>query len=407
MAASASPAEPIAGSAYAVTGCAAAGAAVARFADDLLHYRRSVPDLLGSAAVGGDCPLGDALGAALHLMALTAQGRAAAAPLIARAERAADRCTDRERAFIAAVSWWAAGRADTADCFMEIGRKWPEDLVAAKIAQFLLLNDGNMPAMLRATTDLVSALPRNRFVHGMHAFALEQNGKLLAAERWGRRAAEAGPDPWAHHAVAHVLDSAGRADEGKNWMARHSAVWEDCSSFMYTHNWWHAALFDLSLGDHAGALALFDRRVWGVRRDCCQDQINAVSLLIRFEMLGVDVGSRWDDLAPHLERRIDDRANGFIDLHYAYGLARAGRDRAVERQRRGLWQLARHGAFDRPIAIAIAAEGMVAHARGDYAKAATCLLAARSSTPSFGGSHTQRRLVDLVREDSRRRAALT
>jgi hypothetical protein len=399
-------ADPIIECVQEVTGCAAANAAIARFEDDLLHYRRSLPDLLDSAAVEGDCPLGDVLGAALHLMALTAQGRRSAAPLVERAQAAASRCTARERALIAAVAGWANGEATVAQRFVAIGQAWPDDLVVAKIAQFLLLNDGDTMGMLQASTSLLAARPHNRFVQGMHAFALEQNGDLIAAEKWGRQAVDAGPDPWAHHAIAHVLDSAGRASEGKAWMAQHAPSWDDCSSFMYTHNWWHAALFDISLGDHAGALALFDRRVWGVRRDCCQDQINAVSLLIRFEMLSVDVGARWEDLAPHLEQRIDDRANGFIDLHYAYGLARAGRDDAVEQQRRGLWRLVDHQPSALPLAVAIAADGMVAHARGDFAKAAACLLAARPATPSFGGSRTQRRLIDLVREDSHRRAAL-
>ena len=237
----------------------------------------------------------------------------------------------------------------------------------------------------------------------MHAFALEQAGEVAAAERLGRRAATMNVDPWAHHAVAHALDTTGRAAEGREWMRANATAWDDCSSFLYTHNWWHAALFEIDLGDHEAALRLFDGRVWGVRRDSCQDQVNAVSLLVRFGLLGLDVGARWEDLAPHLERRIGDRANPFLDLHYAYGLARAGRDVAVERQLRGLSGMASGGdprERERRGAAALAARGMAAHARGDHATAALLLRTAGPAIQSFGGSRTQRRLFDLVREDS-------
>ena len=100
---------------------------------------------------------------------------------------------------------------------------------------------------------------------------------------------------------------------------------------MYTHNWWHAALFRLDMDDAAASLALFDTRVWGVRKTYVQDQVNAVSLLSRLELRGVDVGDRWTDVAAHVLPRIHDRQNAFLDLHYLYALARAGEIDAVDR----------------------------------------------------------------------------
>ena len=41
-------------------------------------------------------------------------------------------------------------------------------------------------------------------------------------------------------------------------MEGHSNLWDDCCSFMYTHNWWHTALFYLDRGaDEKGILFLF------------------------------------------------------------------------------------------------------------------------------------------------------
>jgi len=165
---------------------------------------------------------------------------------------------------------------------------------------------------------------------------------------------------------------------------------------MFTHNWWHAALFEIALDEPDAALAMFDSRVWGVRRDSVQDQLNAVSLLARLELVGVDVGGRWMDVAPHLARRVDDRANPFADLHFAYGLARAGDDAALARLIDGL------GRGDP--AVAKAAEGMIAHARRRYGRAASALKAVADVAIGFGGSHTQRRLIDLVAADAAARA---
>ena len=55
---------------------------------------------------------------------------------------------------------------------------------------------------------------------------------------------------------------------------------------MYTHNWWHLALFYISEGRFAEALAVYDRHVWARDRSYSQDQIGAVSLLARLELAG-------------------------------------------------------------------------------------------------------------------------
>jgi hypothetical protein len=378
---------------------------------ELLRYGNGVAAFLDSGAATSDCALALALSGAVHLFALTVEGRARARPLIEAARLHAGTATERELLVVNGVTkWFANDITASIAIFSEVTRRWPADLISAKICHFLQLNSGDFAGMLASTSELAGARPNCGFAQGMHAFALEQAGEFVAAERLGRRAAEMSDDPWAQHAVAHVLDETGRMAEGRAWMLAHAPSWDACSSFMYTHNWWHAALFEIGLGDHEAALRLFDRRVWGVRRDCCQDQVNAVSLLVRFELLGLDVGDRWADLAPHLEKRISDRANAFVDLHYAYGLARAGYDGAIERQLAGL-----HAVAERPgdapdyafhAAVSAATDGMVAHARGDHSRASATLDASQAWLTHFGGSRTQRRIIDLIREDSGRRMSM-
>ena len=173
-------------------------------------------------------------------------------------------------------------------------------------------------------------------------------------------------EPWAHHALAHVMLAQGRIAEGLDFMRSVSDTWTDLNSFMVTHNWWHQALFALELHDHEQVLQLYDTQVWGVAKDYSQDQVNALSLLARLELAGVDVGERWQDVADHLVARTADQVLPFLDVQYLYGLARAQRPEAdvlmrnIERQPGRVWQ----------DVAGPAARGLLAHARGQYERAA-------------------------------------
>ena len=151
-----------------------------------------------------------------------------------------------------------------------------------------------------------------------------------------------------------------------------SDSWVGLNSFMETHNWWHLALFLIEQDAHAAALDLYDRHVWGVCKPYSQDQIGAVSLLARLELAGVDVGDRWADVSAYLAVRTHDQVQPFLDMQYLYGLARAGLPEADALMRQ-VEAFARHapeltrGAWQR-VAVP-ACRGLLAHARGEHARA--------------------------------------
>jgi hypothetical protein len=195
----------------------------------------------------------------------------------------------------------------------------------------------------------------------------------------------------------------GRFAEGHAFLQDVSATWCGLNSFMVTHNWWHQALFALELDDHAQVLQLYDRRVWGVAKDYSQDQVNAVSLLARLELAGVDVGDRWQDVAAYLAPRLQDHVLPFLDMQYLYGLARAGRAEAdtlmrnieshaatVPEHSRSAW-----GRVCVP-----ASRGLLAHARGGYTRAIDELGQALPRLLEIGGSHAQRDLFEQVHTDA-------
>ena len=370
------------------------------FVEGFIASEARVVNVLG-AAQHDPSPLVQAAAAAVHMFAEAKEGPANARPFIERARAQAKQATPREQRFVEAVDAWIAGDLPRAIALhAEQAREFPRDLASLKLGQYHEFNRGNSPGMLRMALDAQAAAADVPYFHGMLAFAQEQCHLLDEAEASARRAiAMRRKEPWAHHALAHVMITQGRVQEGHDFMAGVSDTWTGLNSFMVTHNWWHQALFAIELGLHDEVRALYDTQVWGVAKDYTQDQVNAVSLLARMELAGVDVGDRWQDVAGYLEKRLDDHVLPFLDLHYVYGLARAGRAsadtlmrnieahaRVAPAHERAVWQ---------EVALP-AARGMLAHARGDYAASAGELGRALPRMEEVGGSHAQRDLFARV-----------
>jgi tetratricopeptide (TPR) repeat protein len=354
-------------------------------------------------------PIVQAYCATLHLFAESRDATANARPFLARAAAGAARVTPRERRYIEAAQAWAEGDIARAIALHEEqARAHPRDLVSLKLGQYHCFNTGDCPGMLRLALAALPAAAEVPQVHGMAAFGYEQCHLMREAEASARRAiAMCRKEPWAHHALAHVMLTEGRLAEGLAFMQGVADTWTGLNSFMVTHNWWHLALFLIELGRDAEALAVYDREVWGVAKDYSQDQIGAVSLLARLELAGIDVGPRWDDVAAHLLQRQADHVLPFLDLQYLYGLARAGRGEADAL----LGNIEAHAARA-PLSTRTAwaqvcvpaARGLHAHARGDFAAAIQGLGSALPRLVEIGGSHAQRDLFEQLYLDALVRA---
>jgi tetratricopeptide (TPR) repeat protein len=381
-------------------------AAIDHFQGELLRYGIDAGAIVKVREMDPGFALAHALAAAIQLFTMTPAGVAAAAGPLAVARSLARTAPERERMLVEAIHCWSEGRIDAALALhFAIAERWPRDLVSARIGQYHLLNRGAFEAMRRLTGMLLAANEDEPAVLGMHAFALEQTGAVGEAEDLARVAADAGFDPWAEHTLAHVLDRTGRSEEGIAFLSARSGQWVRCSSFLRTHNWWHLALFHIGSGDHAKALRLYDTEVWGVRKAYCHDQVNAVSLLARLELEGVDVDGRWAELAGWLEGRTGEHVNGFLDLHYLYGLARGGCWQAVSEMERSL---AANAGRARDVLwreiVPIAASGLAAKARGRPREAADLLGRVLPHLHQLGGSSAQHHLFTLLHRDALARA---
>lgn len=305
-----------------------------------LAQRTDVGSLLSRALladpslVAGHCLLGFTKLLAARRPLAEAAGADLAAARRGLAERGGTR---RERTLIDALAAWqehgdmwrAAGILDA----------WllsqPLDLLALRLSHAIRFMLGDAPGM-RVTLDAAlpawgRGVPGRGFALGCYAFALEETGDLAAAEHVGRGAVEIEPaDVWGAHAVAHVLEERGHAEEGLAWLSTVEPRLAGVGCFR-RHLFWHRALFHLRLHETDEALALYDLRVRDEPSEDVRDVMNAASLLWRLQERGVSVGARrWEELADLARSRVGDHAWAFADLHYVLCLAAAGRMDAVQ-----------------------------------------------------------------------------
>jgi tetratricopeptide (TPR) repeat protein len=339
-------------------------------------------------------------GAFMNLMGQPAlQPKAREALAAARAQ--SERSTARERLHIEALSAWCAGEMEQAtDCWEQILVAHPHDVLALKLASFIYFYLGDCASVrdnvARVLPAWDRALPSYSYLLGMHAFGVEECGDYENAERRGREALALEPnDPWAVHAVAHVMEMQDRHEEGIAWIAAHEPQWSRCNNFRY-HLWWHRALMHLELGAPEEVLALYDAKVFDPQSEDYLDLCNDISLLARLEMLGVGVGERWQHLAEKVRRQRSGRVLAFIDAHYVIATAAAEGEAAAQAMVSDL----RHyvGSTTGTMARVTAAigvplaEAMIAYRAADYRRCVERLLPIRRALAQLGGSHAQRDL---------------
>jgi tetratricopeptide (TPR) repeat protein len=290
--------------------------------------------------------------------------------------------------------------------------RWPHDLVGLQVGHLMDFFRGNArdlrDRIARALPAWSTDRPGHGILLGMYAFGLEECGDYARAEDAGRRAVDADPrDCWAHHAVAHVMEMQGRAEDGIGWMMAREPWWADDANFFKVHNWWHRALCHLDLGQTEAVLALYDGAIRGTRSTVALDLVDASALLWRLSLTGADVGERWGELTAAWDAHADGRLYPFNDWHAAMAYLGAERMGDVERLLAALRETG-EGRTDvagwaRGIAVPLI-EAFTAFRRGDYAATAETLHPLRHVAHAFGGSHAQRDIIDWTMTEAAIRA---
>ncbi len=334
---------------------------------------------------------------------------------LATAQSAALRsgATERERHYLAALEAWLAGAPSRAVAEMErVLESDPTDPLAMKLSQAIRFVLGDAGGMRASAERLLLAYepdhPARGYLLGCHAFALEETGAYEQAEIAGRQALWLAPDDaWGLHAVAHVHDMTGRARQGLQWLTGREEAWAHCNNFRF-HVWWHKALMHLDQGEIDEVLDLYDREIRAERTDDYRDISNGVSLLMRLELEGVDVGDRWEEMAELSARRTEDGCLIFADLHYLLALARTDRQAESRRLIRRIHHDARNSADEVGVRMGVpgcdAAEGLAAFTEGRFEAAFVLLCRVMPQMQHAGGSHAQRDVFERITIDAGLRA---
>ncbi len=314
------------------------------------------------------------------------------------AEALARNVNDRERLHIAACRAWLDGEWERGiDSWGRASVEYPRDLLALQYAHLGDFSLGHSH-MLRDRVARVlrhwnHGTPGYGFILGMYAFGLEEAGEYQQAEEHGRAAVALNSrDGWAVHAVTHVLEMQGRANEGAEFLAAGVDGWAPNSMFAF-HLWWHQALFHIDANDVVSALKLYDENISAGGFAQALELVDGSALLWRLSLLGHDVGARWTDLADKWETRVDHAYYAFNDVNAMMAFVGAGRAEAQQRliaaAKRAAGGQGTNAMMSREIGVP-ACEGFAAFGRGDYARAIELLMPVRGKANRMGGSHAQR-----------------
>ncbi|MCY1327844.1 hypothetical protein D9M69_133900 [compost metagenome] len=127
--------------------------------------------------------------------------------------------------------------------------------------------------------------------------------------------------------------------------------------------------------------------------------IDACAMLWRLHLRGIDVGTRWNELADTWQARGAQGYYAFNDTHAAMAFLCAGRDDALAALLAGMRAAAAGGGCNammtRDVGLPVT-EALVAFSRRDYDRAIELLMPVRQIAHRFGGSHAQRDLVSLT-----------
>jgi len=375
------------------------------FIHGFLSYQPKAAGIIAAADADPECGLANAYAAMLWMFLEAPVAPENAAPYLARALAVRHKVSAREALVIdAAQAWTRGGVPELLEICDRITTDHPRDMAILKLAQYHLFNLGDATGMLRMALKALPAAEDIAYAHGMIAFGYEQCHLLDRAEAAARHAMTLQHnEAWSHHAIAHVMLTQGRVAEGAAFMESVAETWNGLNSFMHSHNWWHLALFYLSLGRHDEVCRAYDTHVWGLSKEYSQDQVGAASLLARMEFAGVDVGNRWEDVAAHIAQRGADTVSPFLTLQYLYALARTNRPETgamIEGIEDCASDTSQHDHIAwRDVALP-AAKAILAHAAGDWNTTITQMARALPRMSECGGSHAQRDLFEQIHLDA-------
>lgn len=381
-----------------------AASAVEAFESNLLGLRKELDNVPSEADRFLETPMLQACAAVYFIYGQSQQTNAMAAPYLERAESMAALCTEREQSFIRAIRLFLNNAFHDALLVLEAQtERYPHDLLAAKIAEFLYYCLGQHYSGHRFQAHMQRLEKANADSAGywsMRSFATELCGDYEAARPEAERSLALDAfQPWAHHTLAHLISRGGRIDAGLAEMDALMPMWRQAIRGIHCHNAWHLALLYLDVMDLENTEKVLHEDLWGITPNTVFEQVDTIALLWRMDLAGVRKDDIWQDIANRAEQYAGQCLIPFLDGHFAYALARAGKEDAAQMAVAKAFERANQGDIEaREVWAPVGAEFVAACAdfgRGKTADGAVRLEPIISLVPKVGGSDAQ---DDLFRQ---------
>lgn len=394
--------------------------AVALFDRAVEHFLKFHGDTMnlvnGALAADPDFVMGHCIKGFLMMAGANPAHQPAITASLAAAEAGAAAVTRREQRHVAALLAWNTGAVGKAFAiWRDLLDDNPTDLLAARISDTTQFRFGQTQAVLEQADRLAPfwspELPGYDCFQSIWAFAHEEAGDTAGAERAIDSAYAHDPTNFfAHHVKAHILEMEHRPLEGNDWLAAQIDYWPAGNNLVH-HLWWHRALMQLDLGQRDTVLDSYDANIRNLNApltkaapDQFNDLQNATSLLWRLEQLGLDVGTRWEELADKAAVRAGDTAYLLLPPHLMMALAACGRNSACRAFLAALRAQARDpsrwdGAAIGDVVVPVC-EAAWAHRRGEHGQVVALLAPRLERIRLLGGSNAQRDLFRQILIDS-------
>ncbi|KAF3609508.1 hypothetical protein DY000_02046411 [Brassica cretica] len=247
-----------------------------------------------------------------------------------------EQSTPYEKAVFEAVSYLISEDRDddlALELHTQLLQRFPKDLASLKRAQVLCFYMGQPAPFLSLVQQVLPVNQEESYIHGMLAFPLLELGRMEEAAAASRKGYEINKeDAWAHHFLCHVLQHECKFKEAVEFMEELSESWQSCSSFLYTHNWWHIALCYLEGGSPMSKIEeIYDNHIWKEleKGDTVPPEVylNAIALLLRLDVRDALKGS-FEDRLKLLAARLTDQENWYMSWHLdiliVWALAKVG-----------------------------------------------------------------------------------
>ena len=224
--------------------------------------------------------------------------------------------------------------ADALKTFEKQCFKWPKDLTALKIAEFLFYCKGQKfecKRFLRLTNNCYNEHKDNPFFLSYSFFALELTSKYEESFQVAERALQINAEnPWAHHTLSLVYLKTGLIEKGIDVLEHYSQLWDQFNCWVESHNFWHLALLYLEDLNFEKIEEIYERVNWTHQTRLVSEEIDVSALLWYLDLEGKDNTLHWKKIAESIEDHANFAVLPFISAQLCYALRKGNRELALQ-----------------------------------------------------------------------------